>query len=85
MIEEDPIDRLIVRATLAALGRNQTGLRGSRRGSTELARGLCEQQPYSLALVEGLLLGWTGLRLRAESVSSHGICGSSCCIRHEAR
>jgi len=60
LIDDDAINRLVLRETLAAWGAASQDFGEPERALTELARGLSEQQPYSLAIVDGLLPGMDG-------------------------
>jgi signal transduction histidine kinase/DNA-binding response OmpR family regulator len=60
LVDDDAINRLVLRETLAGWGADSHDFGRPERALTELARAVAEQQPYSLAIVDGLMPSMDG-------------------------
>ena len=60
LIDDDAINRLALRETLAAWGAETDDFGQSERALAQLAAALAEQRPYALAIVDGLMPGVDG-------------------------
>jgi signal transduction histidine kinase/DNA-binding response OmpR family regulator len=60
LVDDDAINRLVLRETLAAWGADSHDFGRPEKALTELARAVAEQQPYSLAIVDGLMPSMDG-------------------------